>query len=134
MKGLPKEAFPPFTMALVDWRKSLKFVESELLVPRGLPVPLKEWVIQAQARRNWPMPPVTVAVCTRDREKILEGCIRHLQSLDYPSFEILVVDNSRDPVPTREIAERCGVEYVRCQKGGLSRARNAAIALSLIHI
>lgn len=128
MKSIPADAFPALTMAQSDWRKSLKFIEDELLLPRGLPEPMRSWVIQAQGQRSWPMPPVTVAVCTRDREKILEECIRHLQGLDYPNFEILIIDNSRDPVPTHEIAARCGVEYVRCQKGGLSRARNAAIA------
>jgi glycosyltransferase involved in cell wall biosynthesis len=128
LMSVPADAFPPLTMAQAEWRKTLRFVQDELLLPDGLPEPMRSWVVNAQARRSWAMPAVTVAVCTRDRESILEGCIRHLQGLDYPKFEILVVDNSRDPVPTHEIAQRCGVEYVRCPKGGLSRARNAAIA------
>jgi glycosyltransferase involved in cell wall biosynthesis len=88
---------------------------------------MREWVIEAQSRQNWPMPPVTVAVPTRDRAEVLEECIAHLQKLDYPNFEILIVDNSNDPVPAREIAERMGARYVRCSVPGASRARNMAI-------
>ena len=128
LMSIPADAFPPFSMAHTPWRKTVQFVEETLLIPEGLPEPMRSWVINSQRQRSWSMPAVTVAVCTRDRQNILEGCIRHLQGLDYPNFEILVIDNSRDPVPTREIAQRCGVEYVRCQKGGLSRARNAALA------
>ena len=128
LKSIPRDAFPPFSLGHNHWRKGIVFVEENLLLPSGLPEPMRSWVVDAQAGQSWPLPPVTVAVCTRDRENILEGCIRHLQGLDYPNFEILIVDNSRDPVPTREIADRCGVEYVRCLKGGLSRARNAALA------
>jgi GT2 family glycosyltransferase len=59
---------------------------------------------------------------------MLEGCIRSLRRQDYPEFEILIVDNGRDPVPTRELAERLGARYLRCRQGGLSAARNAAVA------
>jgi glycosyltransferase involved in cell wall biosynthesis len=103
---------------------------SDLLSPAGIPAPLRERIIAAQSQQTWPMPGLTVAVCTRDRGDILEACIRHLQENDYPNFEIVVVDNSLDAVPTREVAEKLGVGYVRCQKSGLSGARNAAIAQS----
>lgn len=127
LMSIPAGAFSQAVTATSPWSKTVRLVETELLLPEGLPEPMRTWISAAQSRADVEMPAVTVAVCTRDRGSILEGCIRHLQNLDYPKFEIMVVDNSTDPVPTREIAERCGVTYVRCRKGGLSRARNAAI-------
>ncbi|MCL4402903.1 MAG: glycosyltransferase family 2 protein, partial [Acidobacteria bacterium] len=40
-----------------------------------------------------PLPPVSVIVCTRDRPLSLESCLRALAELDYPSYEVLVIDN-----------------------------------------
>jgi glycosyltransferase involved in cell wall biosynthesis len=98
-----------------------------MLLPSGLASPLREWVEQAREKQSWPMPPVTVAVCTRDRQDALEECLKHLSQLDYPQFDILVVDNGSDPVPTRELAARYGAHYARCRVPGLSRARNVAL-------
>jgi len=99
-----------------------------MLLSSGIPSPMREWFgVNEHGRGSWPVPGVTVALCTRDREEILEDCIRNLQQLDYPDFDILVVDNSSDPVPTHEIAQKLGVGYVRCHVAGLSRARNIAL-------
>jgi glycosyltransferase involved in cell wall biosynthesis len=123
-------AWGGYQMTGSEARKTQEYVEEKFLLPTGLPSPMREWVVEAQrhGQQSWPMPAITVAVCTRDREEVLEGCIRALQELDYPEFEILVVDNGRDPVPTRDVAERCGARYVRSSIPGLSRARNVAIA------
>lgn len=100
----------------------------EILVPQGVPHDVRDAFVQsheAEQARSWPE--VTVAVHTRDREHLLAACLCNLKQLDYTEFEILVLDNSRDPVPTREIAEKLGVRYVRCSAQGPGRARNAAI-------
>ena len=121
-------AWPAHVMGRTDWSKTQKYVEERILLPSGIPSPTREWFEDTEhAQRSWPAPSVTVALCTRDREEILEECIRNLRQLDYPDFDILVVDNSSDPVPTREIAQRLGVGYVRCHVAGLSRARNIAL-------
>lgn len=128
LKSIPPGAMPSIAMTHSKWNKTTKYVEEYYLLPEGLPSPMRDWVIAAQARQNWPMPLVTIAVPTRDRESVLEECIRHLQKQDYPNFEILIVDNSSDPVPAREIAERTGARYVRSSVPGVSRARNMALA------
>ena len=128
LTSVAAELFPKYTMVGAPAARTRHYVEETLLLPGGLPEPYRSWVEIAQRQQAWPMPPVTVAVCTRDRAEILEGCIENLKALDYPDFEILIVDNGRDPVPAREISDRLGVSYVRCLKPGLSRARNAAIA------
>src|SRR5262249_57276571 len=73
------------------------------------------------------LPPVTIAICTRDHHPALEACMAQLAKLDYPNFDILIVDNSRDPVPARDLASRSNATWIRCGTGGLDRARNLAL-------
>jgi len=43
---------------------------------------------------GWVIPSVTVVVPTRDRAHLVEDTVRALLALDYPSFDIVVVDQS----------------------------------------
>jgi glycosyltransferase involved in cell wall biosynthesis len=70
------------------------------------------------------LPPISVVVCTRDRPRSLERCLASLTQLDYPSYEVVVVDNcSKDPA-VAEIIARSGFRYVRENRPGLDWARN----------
>jgi glycosyltransferase involved in cell wall biosynthesis len=70
-------------------------------------------------------PPISVIVCTRDRPAALRGCLTSLALLDYPTFEIVVVDNcSRDGTMVRRLVEEIGGRYVREERRGLNWARN----------
>ena len=83
-----------------------------------------------------PRPPtLTVAVCTRARESLLEACLRSVTELrsgpDTMSFEILVVDNAPPDDGTYRVAQSLdGVSYVREARPGLDFARNRALAES----
>ncbi len=70
---------------------------------------------------------ISVVVCTRNRTDLLKGCLVALQNLDFPDYEILVVDNAPDNDDTQKLAEIFGVRYVREDKPGLDRARNRGI-------
>lgn len=73
------------------------------------------------------LPPISVVVCTRDRALSLERCLEALQQLDYPTYEVVVVDNcSRDPA-VAEVVARSGFRYVRENRPGLDWARNRGI-------
>lgn len=79
------------------------------------------------------LPMVSVAVCTRDRPESVVQTVRTLLELDYPSYEILVVDNAPSSDATMAaIRENFGaderVRYVREPRPGTSFARNRAIA------
>lgn len=74
---------------------------------------------------------ITVVVCTRNRTDLLADCLTALGALNYPSYEILVVDNAPDNDDTKRLAEEFGVRYVRENKPGLDRARNRGIRESL---
>jgi glycosyltransferase involved in cell wall biosynthesis len=70
------------------------------------------------------LPPISVIVCTRDRPHSLERCLEALAALDYPSYEVVVVDNcSKNPEVARVVA-RSGFRYAREERPGLDWARN----------
>ncbi len=69
-------------------------------------------------------PSVSVVVCTFNGSRTLESCLESLTKLDYPRFELLVIDDgSTDGSP--EIARSFpAVRLVTMPHGGLSAARN----------
>lgn len=69
-------------------------------------------------------PPVSVVVCSYNGERTLEECLDSLMRLNYPDYEVILVDDgSKDATP--EIAERFPqVQVIRQENRGLSVARN----------
>jgi GT2 family glycosyltransferase len=72
-------------------------------------------------------PKVSVVVCTYNGSRTLDQCLQSLDRLDYPDYEVVVVDDgSTDSVP--EIVARFpDVTTVRQPNRGLSAARNAGV-------
>ncbi|HEU4341448.1 MAG TPA: glycosyltransferase, partial [Candidatus Binatia bacterium] len=72
-------------------------------------------------------PKVSVVVCVYNGERTMDSCLASLQTLNYPNYEIIVVnDGSTDG--TRQIAE--SYRYIRLinqENQGLSAARNVGI-------
>jgi GT2 family glycosyltransferase len=77
-----------------------------------------------------PSPPrVSVVVCTYNGHRTIRECLEGLSKLDYPDFEVLVVDDgSTDPM-TRT-AEEFGFNLIRTENLGLSSARNIALEVA----
>lgn len=74
-------------------------------------------------------PMVSVVVPTRDRAEQLAVCLDSLLHVDYPAFEVLVVDNApADDATRRMVEEKFGsdprVRYLRDERPGASLARN----------
>jgi O-antigen biosynthesis protein len=69
-------------------------------------------------------PTCSVVVCTRNRPDALNRCLRALEQLAYPSFEVMVVDNAPSDDRALEVSRRAGVRYLVEPIPGLSRARN----------
>jgi O-antigen biosynthesis protein len=76
-------------------------------------------------------PKVSVVVCSYNGSKTLDGCLRSLQKLNYPDYEVILVnDGSTDAVP--EIAARYSyIRYHEQPNRGLSVARNVGMNLAL---
>jgi glycosyltransferase involved in cell wall biosynthesis len=75
-------------------------------------------------------PPVSVVVCTQDRAVSLATCLTSLTQLDYPSYELVVVDNASTTEATRHLTSKFPARYVREDRPGLDWARNRGIAES----
>jgi glycosyltransferase involved in cell wall biosynthesis len=73
-------------------------------------------------------PPISVVVCTRDRPALLERCLGAIAALDYPAYELLVIDNAPSDDAAREVVSRFEGRYVREDRRGLDWARNRGIA------
>jgi GT2 family glycosyltransferase len=71
--------------------------------------------------RQWPS--ISVVVCTHNGARTLEECLSHATQVDYPNYEVIVVDDGSTD-SSAEIAERTGVRLIRVKNGGLSSARN----------
>jgi GT2 family glycosyltransferase len=75
-------------------------------------------------------PPISVVVCTRDRPEHLRAVLGPLSRLDYPDFELIVVDNNPASGLTAPIVESFSdmpVRLIEAPGKGLSIARNAAL-------
>jgi GT2 family glycosyltransferase len=82
---------------------------SELPFPNGL---------------SWPR--VSVVVCAYNAERTLPECLESLRQLNYPDFEVIVVnDGSTDR--TAEVAQQPGVRVINTENHGLARARNSGL-------
>ncbi len=75
-------------------------------------------------------PGISVVVCTRDRPLSLKRCLDALAGLDYPDYEVVVVDNgSKEPAVAQTIAA-AGLPHIRETRQGLDWARNCGIRAS----
>ena len=72
-------------------------------------------------------PKTSVVVATYNGARTLQNCLESLQRLNYPDYEVILVDDgSTDRTP--EIARTFGsVRYIRQTNQGLSAARNAGM-------
>jgi GT2 family glycosyltransferase len=79
------------------------------------------------------LPPVTVILCTRDRPGPLRMALTSLLALDYPRFEIIVVDNASTTEASADVVASIGdarIRLVKEPRPGLARARNRGVLAS----
>jgi GT2 family glycosyltransferase len=80
-----------------------------------------------------PAPSVTVVVATRERQVLLASCLEALRELDYPNYDVVVVDNAPATDQTeRLIADKYPeVRYVREDQPGLAAAHNCGLRAAM---
>lgn len=77
---------------------------------------------------DWPK--VSVVVCSYNGAAMLRGCLRSLMAVDYPDYEVILVDDGSSDA-TAEIADEFPqVVYHRQENRGLSVARNVGAELA----
>ena len=69
-------------------------------------------------------PSCSVVICTRDRPELLERCLKAVSRLEYPNFDVLIVDNVPKDARVWEVAKRWGTRYIMEPVPGLSHVRN----------
>jgi GT2 family glycosyltransferase len=73
-------------------------------------------------------PRVSVVVCTYNGGATLDQCLRSLVGLDYPDYEVIVVDDGSNDQTAAVLAKHPSVRVIRQSNRGLSVARNVGLA------
>lgn len=79
-------------------------------------------------RGDWPT--VSVVVCSYNGASTLRGCLRSLMALDYPDYEVILVDDGSTDATAEIAAEFPQVIYHQQKNCGLSVARNVGAELA----
>ena len=69
-------------------------------------------------------PAFSVIVCTHNGAGRLPSCLRALRALDYPDYEILVVDDGSTDTSAKIVSSIEGVRLISIEHAGLGAARN----------
>lgn len=80
--------------------------------------------------RRSALPPISVVLCTRERPDDLAGALASLRIVDYPDFEIVVVDNAPLTDATERVITAAADPRIRRvlePVAGLSNARNTGL-------
>jgi GT2 family glycosyltransferase len=78
----------------------------------------------ARPRHSWPS--ISVVVCSYNGSATIADCLDGLSRLDYPDYEILVIDDGSTDA-TAQIARSFGVGLISTPNRGLSQARNTGL-------
>ena len=88
---------------------------------------VREAFAQVPFAPTLPWPRVSVVVCTYNGSRTIRDCLEGLARLDYPNYEVIVVDDgSSDATPA--IAAQYACRLIRTENRGLSSARNTGLA------
>jgi GT2 family glycosyltransferase len=80
--------------------------------------------------RETALPRISVVVCTHNGEATIGTCLGALCRLDYPDFEVIVVDDGSTD-RTAEIAADFDLRLIRTTNRGLSSARNTGLVAAV---
>lgn len=118
---------------LRDRAQPIDFVEADIVGDTvTLDLPGSTPVLDVPAAD--PAPPISVVLCTRERPEDLAGALASLSAIDYPDFEIIVVDNAPVTDATERVVAEAGDARIRRVLepiAGLSNARNAGLHAAL---
>jgi len=109
--------------------------EPDGLPERGLACPPGSWPFLADRKEVLAgAQHISVVICTRNRPEQLKLCLSYIEKQNYPSFDIVVVDNAPESDSVRALIEdwhgKAACRYVQEPRVGLSWARNAGVGAS----
>ena len=77
------------------------------------------------------LPKVSVVICAYNAERTLRPCLESLRRLDYPNFEIIIVDDGSQDTTAQIGADFPEFRLIRQPNKGLSVARNVGLHAAL---
>ena len=80
--------------------------------------------VPAGDARSWPR--VSVVVCSHNGAGTLHDCLEGVRELDYPEFEVIIVDDGSTDA-TGAIAAEYGFRVIATDNAGLASARNVGL-------
>jgi GT2 family glycosyltransferase len=94
--------------------------------PKPALTAVREAFAEAPFSADVPWPRVSVVVCSHNGERTLADCLEGLLELEYPDFEVIVVDDGSTD-STAAIAREYGFLPITTENLGLSNARNVGM-------
>jgi O-antigen biosynthesis protein len=77
------------------------------------------------------IPKVSVVICAYNAERTMRQCLESLRKLDYPNFEVIIVDDGSRDATAQIAAEFPEFRLIRQSNKGLSVARNVGLHAAL---
>jgi GT2 family glycosyltransferase len=110
---------------VTDWAFGITHVDRR---PKPALAAVREAFADLPLARDEPKPRISVVVCTHNGNQTLDECLRGLGRLEYPDYEVIVVDDGSDDAAAPARARDYGFTVLRTDNGGLSSARNLGLA------
>jgi GT2 family glycosyltransferase len=110
--------------AVHDWAFG---ITDRARTPRASYHALREVYRQPPSRLLARTPRVSVIVCAYNSAATLEECLASLEALDYPDYEVLVVDDGSFDATAEIIARHPAVRAIAQPNLGLAEARNVGL-------
>jgi prepilin-type N-terminal cleavage/methylation domain-containing protein/prepilin-type processing-associated H-X9-DG protein len=107
-----------------DWAFGITDAERR---PKAACYALRNVFDSSPARQLAHTPKVSVVVCTYNGGATLQQCIQSLLRLDYPAYEVIVVDDGSTDNTAEILGQFPGIRVIRQANRGLSAARNAGL-------
>jgi O-antigen biosynthesis protein len=95
-------------------------------VPKAALAAVRDAYAEVPFPREEEWPRISVVVCSYNGERTLAETCRRLQELDYPDYEVILVDDGSTDA-TAAIACEHGCRLIRTENRGLSAARNTGM-------
>jgi GT2 family glycosyltransferase len=76
-------------------------------------------------------PKVSVVICAYNAERTMRKCLESLRRLDYPNFEVIIVDDGSRDATAQIAADFAEFRLIRQPNKGLSVARNVGMQAAL---
>jgi GT2 family glycosyltransferase len=107
-----------------DWRFGLTRADRS---PKPALETVREAFAEAPFNPTLPWPRISVVVCSYNGARTIRDTCEGLRRLDYPDFEVIVVDDGSTD-DTAAIVREYDVRLIRTPNRGLSNARNTGLA------